>query len=96
MTKPLSKSLELAKKQEAWWGTDTASDRWCLTYNERAQLSEDTKVMYGVVGEQDNDHKESGRARMWRDEEKLVAQFQKYLSADNRLGCSHQRRLLFR
>ena len=61
--------------------TDTARDRWWLTYNKRAQLSEDTKVMYGIVCEQENDHKDSGSARMRRDEadvRKLVAQFDKY------------------
>ena len=26
--------------------TDSARDRWCLTYNERAKLSEDTKEMF--------------------------------------------------
>ncbi|KAL9979291.1 hypothetical protein ACROYT_G016935 [Oculina patagonica] len=49
--------------------TDTARDRWCLTYNERAQLSEDTKVMFGIFGEEETDHKDCGRARMRRDEE---------------------------
>ena len=29
--------------------TDSARDRWSLTYNERAKLSEDTKEMFNVV-----------------------------------------------
>lgn len=61
--------------------TDSARDRWCLTYNERAQLSEDTKVMFGVVAHEGLSHKDLGKARLKRDEEdvlKLVGQFTKY------------------
>lgn len=59
--------------------TDTARDRWCLTYNERAQLSQDTKVMFGIFSQEETDHKNCGCARR-RDEDvhKLVAQFQRY------------------
>lgn len=63
--------------------TDSARDRWCLTYNERAQLSEDTKAMFGVVSglNEGSIHKDLGKTRMKKDEEdveKLVAQFSKY------------------
>ena len=62
--------------------TDSASDRWCLTYNERAKLSEDTKTMFNVGGGKEVDsHKDLGKARMRRDEQdvlKLVSFFTKY------------------
>ena len=28
--------------------TDSARDRWCLTYNERAQLAKDTRSMFNL------------------------------------------------
>ena len=28
--------------------TESARDHWCLTYNERAKLSDDTKEMFGI------------------------------------------------
>ena len=61
--------------------TDSARDRWCLTYNERAQLSEDTKAMFGTGSEKECDHRDSGKSRMRQDEEgvlRLVSQFKKY------------------
>ena len=63
--------------------TDSARDRWCLTYNERAQLSEDTKAMFGILAEleEGSSHKDLGKTRMKKDEDdvlKLVSQFLKY------------------
>lgn len=61
--------------------TDSARDRWCLTYNERAKLSEDTKTLFNVSGKEGDSHRELGKARMRRDEEdvlKLVSCFTKY------------------
>ena len=61
--------------------TDSARDRWCLTYNEKAQLSEDTKAMFGIGSEKECDHRDSGKSRMRQDEEdvlRLVCQFKKY------------------
>ena len=61
--------------------TDSARDRWCLTYNERAKLSEDTKTMFNVGGKEGDSHRELGKARMRQDEEdvhKLVSCFTKY------------------
>ena len=61
--------------------TDSARDRWCLTYNERAKLSEDTKTKFNVGGKEGDSHRELGKARMRRDEEdvlKLVSCFTKY------------------
>lgn len=63
--------------------TDSARDRWCLTYNERAQLSEDTKAMFGILAEleEGSSHKDLGKTRMKKDEDdvlKLVSQFSKY------------------
>lgn len=60
---------------------DTARDRWCLTYNERATIAEDTKVMFGIKKQEENDHKDSSCSRIRRDEDgvcKLKAVFQKY------------------
>ena len=47
--------------------TDSARDRWCLTYNERAQLSEDTKAMFDVGNKKGDEHKDIGKARRHRD-----------------------------
>ena len=62
--------------------TESARERWCLTYNERAKLSEDTKTMFNVRGGKEGDsHRELGKARMRRDEEdvlKLVSCFARY------------------
>lgn len=62
--------------------TESARDRWCLTYNERAKLSEDTKAMFCVGAEKEvASHKDLGKARMQRDEEdvlKLVSHFGRY------------------
>ena len=62
--------------------TESARDRWCLTYNERAKLSEDTKEMFDVGAETKGaSHKDLGKARMQRDEEdvlKLVSLFRRY------------------
>ena len=30
--------------------TDSTRERWCITYNKRAKLSEDTKTMFNVRG----------------------------------------------
>lgn len=57
--------------------TDSARDRWCLIYNERAKLSEDTKEMFNVL----ESAKDLGKARIRQDAEdvaKLEAQFTKY------------------
>ena len=61
--------------------TDSERDRWCLTYNGRAKLSEDTKTMFNAGGKEGDSHRELGKARMRRDEEdvlKLVSCFMKY------------------
>ena len=61
--------------------TDSARDRWCLTYNERAKLSEDTKEMFIVLERECTSAKDLGKARMRQDAEdvaKLEAQFTKY------------------
>lgn len=61
--------------------TDSARDRWCLTYNERAKLSEDTKEMFNVLERECTSAKDLGKARMRQDAEdvaKLEAQFTKY------------------
>ena len=47
--------------------TKSARDRCCLTYNERAKLSEDTKEMFGIGTENDGvGHKDLGKARVQR------------------------------
>ena len=49
---------------------DSAMDRWCLTYNDRAALSDQTFKMLGLRLDDDGDteHKESNPARLARDE----------------------------
>jgi hypothetical protein len=56
--------------------TDTARDRWGLTFNKKAQQTRDAKTMYKVADNQnDNDnehecaHKDSGPKRMKEDQE---------------------------
>ncbi|KAK2554918.1 hypothetical protein P5673_023601 [Acropora cervicornis] len=62
--------------------TESARDRWCLTYNERAKLSEDTKEMFGIgTAKDDVGHKDLGKARVQRDEEdvqRLMSHFRRY------------------
>ena len=75
--------------------TDSARDHWCLTYNERAKLSEDMKTMFNVGGGKEVDsHKDLGKARMRRDEEdvlKLVSSFYEVrgLLSSRKLSLSH-------
>lgn len=65
--------------------TDSALERWSLTYNERASLAEDTKRMFdintSVDDEDDLSHKDTGLSRMRRDVDdvrKLVAKFSEF------------------
>ena len=60
--------------------TDSARDRWCLSYSERAKLSEDTKEMFNVLERECTSAKDLGKARMRQDAEDvatLEAQFTK-------------------
>ena len=53
--------------------TDSTRERWCITYNKRAKLSEDTKTMFNVRGGKPGyDHRELEKATMSRDEEDAV------------------------
>lgn len=48
----------------------TARDRWCLTSNEKAQLSDDTREMFGLVADTDGNeftHKDCTSTRKKRD-----------------------------
>ena len=62
--------------------TESARDRWCLSYNERAKLSEETKEMFGIgTAEDDVGHKDLGKARVQRDEDdfqRLMSHFRRY------------------
>ena len=62
--------------------TESARDRWCLTYNERAKLSDDTKEMFGIRTAKDGvGHKDLGKARVQRDEDdvqRLMSHFRTY------------------
>ena len=50
--------------------TESARDRWYLTYNERAKLSEETKEMFATGTAEDGvGHKDLGKARVRRDED---------------------------
>ena len=85
---PDDQALEHVNKSEKGAGglvgitrTDSARDRWCLTYNECAKLSEDTKEMFDVLENECTSAKDPGKARMQQDAEdvaKLEAQFTKY------------------
>ena len=84
MTK-LSNALTLDRVAEGLVGIthrESARDRWCLTYNEKTKLSEDTKAMLCIGPEKEvASHKELGKARLQRDEEdvlKLVSHFGRY------------------
>jgi len=61
--------------------TDSARDRWCLTYNDRARLADDTKQMFGLSSAAAVEHKEAGKSRMKRDETDvccLIDQFTRF------------------
>ena len=77
---PYNKSGKVAEGLVGITQTDSARDRWCLTYNERAQLSKDSKAMFGILAEleEGSSQKDLEKTRMKKDEEdvlKLVAQF---------------------
>ena len=78
----VNKSGKVAEGLVGITRTESARDRWCLTYNERAKLSEDTKAMFCVGAEKEvASHKDLGKARLQRDEEdvlKLVSHFGRY------------------
>ena len=62
---------------------DSTRDRWCLTYNERARISDDTLRLFGKKHDDGNDdwnHKDAGKAGLKRDEEdvrKLMKEFER-------------------
>lgn len=62
---------------------DSSRDRWCLTYNERARISDDTLGLFGQQHDDVNDdwtHRDSGKSGLKRDEEdvrKLMGEFQR-------------------
>ena len=85
---PDDQALErVIKSGKVAWGldaitrTDSARDRWCLTYNERAKLLEETKEMFNVLEGECTSAKDLGKARMRQDaedvEDVLEAQFTK-------------------
>ena len=65
--------------------TESARDRWSLTYNERAQLSRETRTLFGLTDDTGDDdgercHKDLGASKIKRDEEdvkKLMQSFDK-------------------
>ena len=60
---------------------DSAQDRWCLTYNERARISDDILRLFGKQHDDGNDdwtHRDASEAGLKRDEEdvgKLMKKF---------------------
>eukprot|EP00745_Piridium_sociabile_P034091 TRINITY_DN5858_c0_g1_i7.p1 TRINITY_DN5858_c0_g1~~TRINITY_DN5858_c0_g1_i7.p1 ORF type:complete len:942 (+),score=252.29 TRINITY_DN5858_c0_g1_i7:556-3381(+) len=66
--------------------TDTARDRWCLIFNEKAQLARDTKAMFNLSGDDEDDeheaHKDCGKMRIKQDQED-VQQFVKLFETFN-------------
>ncbi|KAJ4924579.1 hypothetical protein JOQ06_003533 [Pogonophryne albipinna] len=63
---------------------DPARNRWSITYNERASLAEDTRSLFGLTHDDDDDeetHKDCLQSRIKRDNHdviQLVDQFQRY------------------
>lgn len=63
---------------------DSTRDRWCLTYNERARISDDTLSLYDLQHDDTNSdwrHRDMGPAGLKRDEldvEKLKQEFEKF------------------
>lgn len=78
----VNKSGKVAGELVGITRTECARDRWCLTYNERVKLSEDTKEMFGIGTAKDGvGHKDLGRARAQRDEDdiqRLMSHFRGY------------------
>jgi hypothetical protein len=64
--------------------SDSARDRWCITYNERTQLVRDTKEMFNITAERSEDdmlHKDLGTKRLKTDKQemrKIVDEFEKF------------------
>ena len=64
--------------------SDSARDRWSLTYMERSRLAHDTRVMFGLVREGDDaeyGHKDTDTARMIKDQgdvSSIREQFQRF------------------
>ncbi|KAJ3597309.1 hypothetical protein NHX12_000837 [Muraenolepis orangiensis] len=64
---------------------DPARNRWSITYNERASLAEDTRSLFGLTHDDDDDeetHKDCLQSRIKRDNHdviQLVDQFQRYV-----------------
>lgn len=56
--------------------TDTARDRWSVTYNDRMRLAQSTWAMFGLQSDVSNDvewdHKELGPSRLKRDESDVL------------------------
>ena len=63
---------------------ESALNKWCLTINERAKLAKETKLMFGMENEGDDDdwsHKDIGPSRIKRDNDDvdtLVHQLEKF------------------
>ncbi len=56
-------------------------ERWCLTYNDMARLSESTRSMLGVNVKNESEHIEAGKERMQKDEsdvEAIADQFRRF------------------
>lgn len=69
--------------------SDCARDRWCLTYNERSRIVDETSAMFGLTSE-DTEYapsasKDAGTSRVRKDKgdvQKLVTQLEKFLVFD--------------
>lgn len=63
---------------------DSARDRWCLTYNERARISDDTLGLFGLQHEDTNDdwsHRDTSATGIKRDEEdirRMMGEFNRF------------------
>ena len=51
--------------------TDSARERWCLTYNDRTSIAEQTRILMGISSTDEVTHIETGTRQLERDEAEL-------------------------
>ena len=70
--------------------TESARDRWYLTYNERAKLSEETKEMFATGTAEDGvGHKDLGNSRRVQLDEDDVQRLMSHFRTYDELSCRH-------
>ncbi len=73
--------------------TDSARDRWCVTFNERSRISQETWDMFSIEMEDTEyntlDHKDLSKSRIVRDESD-VRKLQEKFNELHVFSCDHQ------